>query len=189
MDLSTIFGAEALTYEQFTEKTKDLKLVDLKEGGYVDANKFEKVNTQLTNAQQTIKQLEANAEDAEALKKQISDYKAAEEKRAEAEKEAQRVAGLRARFDPLKGEHAYLNEGTETWIFEEFQKALADKANTGKSDADIYAEVVKDKNIYVNPQTPFRNPPSNGRPASEGNEEYYQKKYGSNPWRDFNLKG
>ena len=34
--------------------------------------------------------------------------------------------------------------------------------NKGKSDADIYAAITKDKNIYENPNGKFINPPADG---------------------------
>jgi hypothetical protein len=40
MDLKELFGTDPLTFEQFEEKTKGLKLVDLNEGGYISKEKY-----------------------------------------------------------------------------------------------------------------------------------------------------
>ena len=60
MDLKSLFGTDALTYEQFAEKAKDLKLVDLNEGEYVAKGKYDKADNALKEAKKTIEQLEAN---------------------------------------------------------------------------------------------------------------------------------
>ena len=41
MDFTSIFNGEALTLEQFTEKTKAMKLADLSGGEYVAKGKYE----------------------------------------------------------------------------------------------------------------------------------------------------
>lgn len=66
MELSKIFANEALTLEQFEERTKDMKIVDLKEGGYVDKNKYEN----LLNEKESLKsQIESRDEQLKELKK------------------------------------------------------------------------------------------------------------------------
>ena len=72
----------ALTFDQLTEKlanSKDIKLVNLTEGGYVSADKFnakvtelEGVQTQLADANAQIKAF--NDMDVEGIKKSVSDW-------------------------------------------------------------------------------------------------------------------
>ena len=182
MDLKTLFGTDALTYEQFAEKAKDLKLVDLNEGEYVAKGKYDKADKALKEAQKTIEQLEANKGNTDELEKELQKYKDAETARQQAEEKATRTAQIRTRFDPLKGENKYLNEGTENWIFSEFEKALSDKQYEGKSDAEVYAAITKDKNIYVNPNEPFINSPVGRRPAGNTMDDYLKSKYKNNPF-------
>lgn len=182
MDLKSLFGTEALTYEQFAEKAKELKLVDLNEGEYVSKGKYDKTDNALKEARETIKSLEANASNTEEIAKELQKYKDAEEARKQAEEKATRTAQIRNRFDPLKGDNKYLNEGTENWIFSEFEKALSDKQYEGKSDAEVYAAITKDKNIFINPQEPFKNSPIGRIPASTKGEEYLKNKYNNNPF-------
>lgn len=83
--LKALFGSEALTFEQLTEKLKDneeVKLANLASGGYVSKEKHEhKVNdltTELNTANTTIKDLKETVSkfdgvDIEGLKKQAAD--------------------------------------------------------------------------------------------------------------------
>lgn len=165
--LKNIFGDKALTYADFTaavEADKGIKLVNLKDDGYVAKNKLTDKIAELQAANDTIADLKGklqNAEkvDVEALQKKIADYEQAEQKRADDEKAAKEVEALRGRFAPLKGEHKYINEYTENAMFDEFRNALSLDENKGKSDSDIYAAITKDKNIYENPNQRFTNPP------------------------------
>lgn len=68
--LETVFGTEALTYEQFAKKVESagFKLADLSNGDYVDANKFKALETerdglktQLTERDTKLSELEKNA--------------------------------------------------------------------------------------------------------------------------------
>ena len=87
MDFSSIFNGEALTMEQFAEKTKGMKLADLSTGAYVAKGKYDEdlksAQSALDEAKKTVAALETNANDAEALQAELEKYKAAEAKRAE----------------------------------------------------------------------------------------------------------
>lgn len=103
----------------------------------------------LKKANDTIAELEKNAKDADALQKTIDDYKAADEKRqADAKAAAEREEKL-GRFEKAHSEAAkgrkWLNDFTRDGIFSQFEKALADDANKGKSDVQIYNSLVNDE--------------------------------------------
>ena len=49
------------------------------------------------------------------------------------------------RLDKVTGEKKYLNEYTRNGILSEFMSAVEDKANAGKSDADLFAQIIKDR--------------------------------------------
>lgn len=62
-ELKTIFGESALTYEQFSEALnnadkKTINLANLAKGGYVGKDKFTAKETELTTAQNTIRELQ-----------------------------------------------------------------------------------------------------------------------------------
>ena len=162
--LKNVFGDKAMTFEDFksaVEADKNIKLVNLTDGKYVDKEKLDKKINELSEAQATIESLKGG-EDIEKLKQTISDYETKEKSRADAEAKAKELDALKARFSPLKGDKTFLNEGTEKWMFDEFSKALDLEENKGKSDADIYEAIAKDKNIYENPNSKFVNPSANG---------------------------
>ena len=170
--LKNVFGDKALTFADFKaalEADKSIKLANLADGKYVDKDKLDKKINELTEAQNTITKLngeietlKTNGADVEQLKHTIADYEAKEQKRTADETAAKELEAIKARFSPLKGDKAFLNEGTENWMFEEFRKAIALEENKGKSDADIYEAITKDKNIYENPNSKFVNPPADG---------------------------
>lgn len=129
--------------------------------------KIDTLTEQVNTANGTITDLKAKLEDAskvdvKALQDKIQEFEEAEATRKKNEDAQKEAEALKARFSPLKGENKFLNEGTENWIFNEFKTALTLEENKGKSDADIFAVITKDKNIYENPNGKFINPPAGG---------------------------
>lgn len=107
---------------------------------------------QLTAANNTISELEKNKSDVASLQAQIDTYKQEKADREKAEQEAARDAALMARFDKLHGERKYANDFTKNGIFAEFKDALGKSENEGKSDADIFSTLTKDRDgIFTNP--------------------------------------
>lgn len=160
--LKNIFGDKSLTFEDFMSALsadKNIKLVNLADGQYVDKGKLADKINELKEANYTIEKLKKNSDEVESLKQTIADYEAKEKKRTDEERAANEEKAIKDRFLSLKGNHKFLNEGTEKWIFEEFKNALSLDENKGKSDSDIYAVVTKDKNIYENPNKKYINPP------------------------------
>ena len=128
-------------------------------------NKVNKLDEQLTTANNTINDLNTKIKDFEnvdvkGLQDTIKKYEDAETARKEAETKASALQALRDRFSPLKGDKKFLNEGTEQWMFAEFEKAIGLEENKSKSDSEIYEAITKDKNIYENPNSKYVNPPA-----------------------------
>lgn len=118
--------------------------------------RVDKLTEQLNSANDTITDLntkleDTNKVDVKALQDRIKEFEDAEETRKQNEAAAKETEALKTRFSSLKGENKFLNEGTENWIFGEFKNALELEENKGKGDAEIYAAITKDKNIYENP--------------------------------------
>ena len=143
---------------------------------------------ELKTAKDTIADLEKNAKDAAALQKPIDDYKAADEKRqADAKAAAERSERL-SRFEKAHGEAAkdrkWLNEFTRDGIFAQFEKALSEDANKGKSDVQIYNSLVNDEK-GVKPGL-FEAQVSGGMSGMGGNPSgdaaWLQQKYKGNPF-------
>lgn len=142
----------------------------------------------LKKANDTIAELEKNAKDAVALQKTIDDYKAADEKRqADAKAAAERAERL-GRFDKAHAEASkdrkWLNDFTKDGIFAQFEKALADDANKGKSDVQIYNSIINDdkgvKPGLFEAQVSGSMGGMGGNPS--GDAAWLQQKYKGNPF-------
>lgn len=118
--------------------------------------KIDTANTTITDLKTKLE--DASKVDVKALQDKIKEFENAEADRVQKENAQKETDALKARFSPLKGENKFLNEGTESWMFSEFRNALSLEENKGKSDADIYAAITKDKNIYENPNGKYINP-------------------------------
>lgn len=103
--LKEIFGEDALTYDEFTEKVKKsdkVKLANLKEGQYVDKNKFEAKEKEVETLQEQLETANQQIEDfkemdIDAIKQAAEDYKT----KYETEK-----ANAQAELEKLQFEHA-----------------------------------------------------------------------------------
>lgn len=157
MDFSNIFNGESLTLEQFNERTASLKLADLSTGEYVAKGKYDadvkKARDDLKTARETISTLESNKGDLEALQAELEKYRQADEARQKAEQEAQARAATLERFKAAKGDKEFSSEYAESGVLEAFSKALADPANTGKGDAELFSALTQDAvGLFKNPQ-------------------------------------
>ncbi len=149
--------------------------------------KVEELTNQVTTANNTINDLKGQLADAakvdiKALQDKIKEFEDAETVRKQKETAARETEALKNRFAPLKGENVFLNEGTENWMFEEFKNALSLDENKGKSDAEIYEAVSKDKNIYQNPNPKMKSPPVGGSAVPKGDKAYMDNFYEGNPF-------
>lgn len=149
MDFTSIFNGEALTLEQFAEKTKAMKLADLSGGEYVAKGKYEadtkKLRDELNDAKDTISALEAAKDDTNALQAELEQYRAAEEKRLAEEKTAADRAKVLERFKAAQGNKEFSSEYAERGVLGAFSQALNDPINEGKGDVELFAALTKDK--------------------------------------------
>ena len=157
MDFTEIFKGESLTLEQFTERTKEMKLADLTSGEYVAKGKYDsdlkKARDDLKTAKDTIATLEAAKGDTEALQAELDKYKQADEARQKAEQEAAAHAALVERFGKVKGDREFSSQFAESGLLDAFNKAISDPANTGKGDKELFDDLTKDAaGIWKNPQ-------------------------------------
>lgn len=157
MDFTSIFNGEALTLEQFSEKTKKMKLEDLSSGAYVDKGKYEAdtkaLRDNLAEAKNTITTLEASKSDTAALQAELDKYRQAEAERAKAEKEAQMDAILTQTAESALEGREFVNEYTRAHFLGELKKAIQDPSNKGKKPADLFSDMTKDVDgVFKNPQ-------------------------------------
>lgn len=113
----------------------------------------------LIAARNTISELEKVKGDAEKLQGEIDKYKQDEINRQQAEQQAAAQAKIEQRFGKVIGERKFINDHTRRGVLEDFGKALADETNAGKSDADIFAALTKDLNLFVSQNPPTNMPP------------------------------
>lgn len=149
---------EGITDEQL-QKILDINNSDIEKQKSKFQPEIDNLNTQLTEAKNTITTLEANKGNTEALQAELDKYKQAEADRKEAERKAAEHAAMVERFGKVKGEHTFLNDYTEAGILEQFKNAVNDKANTGKSDADIFKSLTEGQDVFKTGREPFKNPP------------------------------
>lgn len=160
MDFKSIFNGEALTLEQFNEKTKGMKLADLSGGDYVAkgkakdlADEVERLKTALSDRDATIKKLEDASGDAEATRKELERYKQEEAERKKAEKEAETDRILTEAAEQALDGKEFVNDFTRNHFVAELKKAIADPANKGKRAVKLFEEMTKDLDgIFKNPQ-------------------------------------
>lgn len=144
--------------------------------------KVNALTEQLSTANSTITDLKSKTDNVDALNQRIKDYEKAEKDRKDAEDKAKKTQQLKTRFDALKGDRTYLNEGTESWMFSEFQKAVADQNNASKSDSEIYENITKDKNIFTPKNERFKNPSAGNSHHQTSDEAYLAEYYKNNPF-------
>ena len=144
---------------------------------------------ELKTAKDTISDLEKNKKDTEALQKTIDDYRAADEKRQADTKAAAERADRLGRFDKAHQEASkgrkWLNDFTKEGIFAQFEKALADDTNKGKSDVQIYNSIINDDKgvkpgLFQAQVSQYNMPGMGGVPG--GDQAYIQAKYKGNPF-------
>ena len=127
----------------------------------------EKLKDEITRKDRTISEYETKISDLEkdigdnqklkdqisSLQKEIDDRKAAEE------------AAMAQRFQAAMGDKSFINDFTKAGILAEFTGALAKEENKGKSDADVFSALVKDRDgLFTNPN-PLESSGGPGKPG------------------------
>ena len=140
-----------------------------------------KLTGELATATDTVKDLteqvnglQGDSEEIGTLRQKVTDYETAEQQRAKDTEAAEKQAAMKRRFEPLSGDRKFLNEATAGWMLSEFEKAVADEQNAGKSDAEIYEAITKDANIYENPQQQVVVPPV-GSSGADADDEFAKR--------------
>lgn len=130
----------------------DLNSADI--GKALDKQKadVEGLQRQLTEAQATISKLQSASNDVETMRAELDKYRADEAKRTEAAKAAEVEAAIEARFKAVSEKTNFVNEYTRAGVYQQFKAALADSANAGKGDAELFTGLIQNKpGIVANP--------------------------------------
>lgn len=153
-------------------------------------DKIKAANSATETANKTIDELKAeiakNSGDLATANKLIDDYKAADADRAKKAEEEKATSAFRARFSKVKPtDKEFFNDATENWVFDEFRKAATDEANAGRSDAEVYEAVTKDKEIYK-AKNAFKTPGVKNQTHQTSEEAFLADKYKDNPFYNGN---
>lgn len=160
-DIAKIF--EGATDEQIN-KILDINSADIGKAKGASSRVQEELdaaNAALAKANDTIKTLEANKGDLEKVQKELDDYKAAEAQRIADEKAAAERAELMERMDAVLGERKFVHDRMRDIVADDFAKALADKANRGKADTEVFEAITRDQGYFAS-QNPDVNMPRPG---------------------------
>ena len=105
--------------------------------------KIKDYETEIGGLRDSMGEAEKLQEKIEELQKTIDDRKAADDAARENKQ-------LLDRFGKAIGEAQFLNEFTKEGVFTEFKAAVADESNAGKSDSEIYAALVENRdNLFI----------------------------------------
>ena len=125
---------------------------------------FEKLNTEF----EALKTANASGEDWKAKFEALQAENVAKEKQAEADRIAkERAEGFDRRFEAVVGDKKFSHDAIRADYRAKFETALSDKANEGKSDADVFHELTKDDAAAFTGVTAVRL--QGGRPTGTGN--------------------
>ena len=106
----------------------------------------------ITELNETIKGFDGKDVTLKELQEKVASYEKAESDRKEAEKQAQVDAELKSRFMAVVGENKFKHADIENGRFAAFKDSLSKDEFKGKGDSDIFAEITKDMDCFVNPQ-------------------------------------
>lgn len=84
-------------------------------------------------------------QDAAGLAAKVQELQTIIDKRKADDDKAVHDKNISDRLDKVTGDRKYLNDYTRKGILAEFAAAVEDKANTGKSDSDVFAALIKDR--------------------------------------------
>lgn len=107
--------------------------------------------------------LEVARAELETLRAEVERFRAGEQARMAADEEARRRAEVERRFEAAAGNREFLHEYVRKGLLADFAAALEDAANAGKSDAEVFSALTREKNCFA-----AQNPPP--LPAPEAAE-------------------
>lgn len=173
-DISKIF--EGATKEQI-DQILDINSADVGRAISKHKEELERTTGELAEAKEALAKLEKSSADAEELKRQIAEYKAADERRAQEAREAAERAELEERFSAVAGERKFVHALVREGVMKEFGEALKDRQYRGRSDADIFDALTKDKDYFasMNPTAnPFKKMGEAGPMKVENREAFFK---------------
>lgn len=145
-DIQEIF-AEA-TREQIN-RVLNLNSADIGEAKRTATQRETQLQNDLDAANETIASLKKENAELPGLRDKVAEFEKADADRKAAEEQAAARAALEERFNAASGDRKYIHERMREIVLDDFDKAIADKANTGKSDKEIFEALTKDKGYFA----------------------------------------
>lgn len=99
-----------------------------------------------------IKTFDGSEDTIKDLQSKVAEYEKKESERKEAEEKEKAEEELKERFSRVVGDKKFRDEDAEHGRFEAFREALSSNENKGKGDAEIFEALVKDRDVFENPQ-------------------------------------
>lgn len=128
---------------------------------------YAQTKAELTTAKTTLEGLKGL--DIEGMKTKLKAFEDAEVAR-KAKDDADKVAkAMAARFAAVKGTNEFIDPLMEEVVLNKFTAMIADPANEGKGDAELYALLTKDKPFFKS-----QNPPSKDNMGKPGGSADYK---------------
>lgn len=149
----------------FPEATKEQidMLLNIASG---DIGRFRTERDELQNRveqmQAQIDAMKQNTDDVEKLKAQLADFESKEKERAEADAAKAARAELEERFGKAAGDRKFIHDMVREGVMQDFARAIADKENTGKADAEIFNAITLDKGYFAGQNEPSVSMPEIG---------------------------
>lgn len=169
-------GVEKSVAEKiFAERSKEIEADKAKrEKVEADLEANKKSLENLTKEFETLKTSNASAEEYKSKYEAIVAENEAKARQEEADRIAKEKAeGIDKRFDAVVGEKKFTHSAIRAEYRRQFETALSDKANEGKSDADVFHALTKDDATAFTGVTAVRL--QGGRPQGVGGKQYATK--------------
>jgi hypothetical protein len=169
-------GVEKSVAEKiFAERSKEIEAEKAKrEKVEADLEANKKSLESLTKEFETLKTSNASAEEYKSKYEAIVADNEAKARQAEADRIAKEKAeGIDKRFDAVVGEKKFTHSAIRAEYRRQFETALSDKANEGKSDADVFHALTKDDATAFTGVTAVKL--QGGRPQGVGGKQYATK--------------
>lgn len=149
-DVKNIF--EGATAEQI-KAVLDINSADIgkaKQSAEALQTELDEAKNKITEYETEIDGLKGSMGEAEKLKEKIDKLQKTIDERKAADEEAEKAKALSERFNAACGKAEFLNDFTKAGVLEEFKAAIADKANEGKADKDIFEQITTGRdNLFV----------------------------------------
>lgn len=91
--------------------------------------------------------------EADVLKNKVEELQKTIDERRAADEAAERSRSMRERFQAAAGGAEFLNDFTRDGLLAEFESALADKANEGKADSEVFDMVISGRENLFAPES------------------------------------